>query len=568
MGRGIISLSQYALIFLEGWLIMETYYGPKVQLTNSAIIINNYDMGDLPSLEYNFKIWDPLIHKNNIVGMYYDETKKRLYLPRGIDIDYVMRKIMSRIDCEFDEDGYSIIRCHPYARTKRILLKYSPKDERQEEALRFMLCMDKYATNSGKSQFSVNLPTGAGKTYCSTATIASLGIKTIIITSQSGILEQWKKAIIEYTDLSDRDIYKLEGSSSIDRIVAGHVRTERQIYLVTHATLKSYGDSRGWENVGKLFETLQIGLKIYDEAHQNFTNMTMIDFFTNVYRTYYVTATPKRSQQQENKIYSLYMKQIPSIKLFDEDSDPHTKYMAIRYNSNPRPSDLTNCKNAYGLNKPKYIEYLMGNENFWYMFDYIFNLVEKSGGKTLFYIGTNEAVKKVRDRIVRNYPEYANDVGIYTSLSDNKPQEREKRFILSTIKSAGAGEDIKGLKYSVILAEPFKSEVLAQQSLGRTRDHNTFYIELVDMGFRQIQNYYQYKKPIFEKYALSTKQYDIPRWKIKDIAQDAYYDRIHRGERALHFNTPPVKEVLKFNQPEIKQLLNFYDATIEQQAKD
>lgn len=541
---------------------METYNGPKVQLTNSAIIINNYDMGDLPSLEYNFKIWDPITHRNNIIGMYYDEERKRLYLPRGIDIGYVMKKIMSRIDYD-EEDGYSIIRCHSYARTKRILLKYRPKDERQEEALRFMLCTEKYTKNQSKSQLSINLPTGAGKTYCSVATIASLGIKTIIITAQSGILEQWKKAILDYTDLSDRDVYKLEGSASIDRIVSGHVKSERQIYLVTHATLKSYGDSRGWDKIGKLFESLKIGLKFYDEAHQCFANMAMVDFYTNVYRTYYVTASPKRSQKDENKIYSLYMKQIPSVDLFDEESDPHTKYMAIRFNSNPRPSDLANCKNAYGLNKSRYIEYLMGNENFWYMFDYIFNLVEKSGGKVLFYIGLNEAILKVKDRIIRNYPEYANDIGVYTSIAENKPQEREKRFILSTIKSAGAGEDIKGLKYSVVLAEPFKSEVLAQQSLGRTRDDNTFYIELVDMGFRQVQNYYQYKKPIFEKYALSTKQFDVPKWKIKEVAQDAYNDRINRGERVFQFNTPPIKEVLRFDQPPIKQALIFYDENIE-----
>ena len=56
---------------------------------------------------------------------------------------------------------------------------------------------------------------------------------------------------------------------------------------------------------------------------------------------------------------------------------------------------------------------------------------------------------------------------------------------MTTTKSAGAGEDIPGLKYSVVLAEPFRSEVLARQTLGRTRDPNTTYIELVDIGFKQ-----------------------------------------------------------------------------------
>lgn len=538
-----------------------TYRGSKVELTNTAIIINNYDLGDLPSLEYNFKVWDPIIHKNIIVGMYYDEQNKRLYLPRGLDVDYVLRKVGTRQTDDFDPDErlYNTKHCNKYERTKPIKLRFGPRDERQVEALKFMTCQDKYQQNMAKSQFSVNLPTGAGKTYCATATIACLGIKTIVITAQSGILEQWKKAIVSYTDLSERDIYKIEGSSPIDRIVSGKQKSRHQIYLVTHATLKSYGDSRGWDNLGKFFENLQVGLKIYDEAHQNFANMCMVDFHTNVYRTYYLTATPKRSQQQENKIYSLYMKSIPRIDLFDEDNDPHTKYMAIRYNSNPRPSDYAKCLNVYGLNKPRYIDYLMTNENFWYMFDYIFNLVEKAGGKALFYIGTNDAILKIRNRIVRHYPEFKNDIGIYTSISENKKEERDKRFILSTIKSAGAGEDIKGLKYTVALADPFKSELLAQQSLGRTRDHGTYYIELVDVGFKQINGYYQYKKPIFQKYALSTKQYDIPRGSIKEIAQSALEDRLNRGGRGLQFEQPDVLPGFTRASDVIQDGLIFYD---------
>jgi len=247
------------------------------------------------------------------------------------------------------------------------------------------------------------------------------------------------------------------------------------------------------------------------------------------------------------------MKNVPGIALFDEDKDPHTKYIAIRYNSNPRPIDISNCKNAYGLNRIAYINYLMVNENFWMMFDYIFNMVEKTGGRVLFYIGTNIAIKKIRDRIVRHYPEYEDDIGIYTSISENKQEERTKRFILSTTKSAGAGEDIKGLKYSVVLAEPFKSAVLAKQTLGRTRDDNTFYIELVDMGFRQTTNYYAAKKSIFNKFALSCKQLDVPKYNIRSIAQDAYEERIYRNRRVLTFNNPPSgTPVIVFNDKPIE----------------
>ena len=80
-------------------------------------------------------------------------------------------------------------------------------------------------------------------------------------------------------------------------------------------------------------------------------------------------------------------------------------------------------------------------------------------------------------------------------------EEKTKRLILSTTKSAGLGEHIEGLKMTIVLAEPFKSEIIARQTLGRTRDDNTYYIELVDLGFRQITKFYNYKLHVYNKYA-------------------------------------------------------------------
>jgi hypothetical protein len=86
-------------------------------------------------------------------------------------------------------------------------------------------------------------------------------------------------------------------------------------------------------------------------------------------------------------------------------------------------------------------------------------------------------------------------------ITTNKKAQLDKKIILSTTKSCGAASDIKGLAKTIVLAEPFKSEVLARQTLGRTRDRDTMYIECVDEGFSHIKRYYNQKKPIFDKYA-------------------------------------------------------------------
>lgn len=520
----------------------------KIIYTNSAMIINDYDLGDCQTLEWNFKTYDPITHSVTFFGMYYDAENRRLFLPRGIDKFFVETKLKSV--AKDDSPLFTKTKhCHGFEKIN-VKMKYFPKDERQKEALRFMLCADNYEINKYKSQFSVNLPTGAGKTYCSIATIVLENIRSCIISSQSGLLDQWKKCILEYTDCKPNDVCKLEGSQSLLRIINGKSSNmDRKIYLITHATLKSFGDTYGWDKVEKLFEALKIGIKVFDEAHQNFANMCMVDFYTNVYRTYYITATPTRSSKDEIKVFELYLRNVPSIDLWDQESDPHTKYIAIKYNSCPKFSDINECSNKfYGLDRNKYCAYLMNNPRFWMMFDYIFNLVEKAGGKALFFIQTNEAILKVKDRIISLYPEYKNDVGIYTSITEEKDRitEKNKRFILSTTKSAGAGEDIKGLKYTVVLAETFKSSLLAQQTLGRTRDPDTYYIELVDIGFKQLVRWYSDKKPIFSKYALSTREMKIQGSQVQNIAEDARIDRYNRMNRVVEFNCGKTVDAVTF----------------------
>lgn len=535
----------------------------KITVTNTAIIVNNYEVGDCPNLERNFLIYDPICHKTTPLGMYYDEENKRLYLPRGIDLYYV-EKIVKESSMDYDVDiGREYPNKYHHIKNK-IMMKYAPKDERQVETLKFALCLDQYSQNANRTQFAINLNTGAGKTYCALATIAYLGIRSIIITSQKGILDQWGDRISEYCDIDKSELVMLKGSDMLNRIYHGKSSLiGKSIYFITHSTIQSYASRYGWEAVGVIFEKLGIGVKIYDESHLDFINVSMIDFFTNVWRTYYLTATPSRSDKDENRIYKLYIKNVPSIELFDKENDPRTNYISIKFNSNPSPKDIIMCKHPiYRLNRIKYIDYLMNNDRFWIMFDYIFNLIYTNGGKALFYIGTNEGIQKAYDRILRCYPELVDDVGIYTSIvdSDTKQLEKQKKYILSTTKSAGAGEDIKDLQYSVVLAEPFKSEVLTRQTLGRTRNRNTTYIELVDVAFSMLVSYYNAKKPIFNKYALSTKNIDVDNYRVVNLKNDNVKNHANRFNGCIRFNES--REAIQFTQNPTRECIIFTDTNM------
>lgn len=468
----------------------------KIVVKHSCIIINDYTPGDCTKLEGYFTLFDRTTHSKYTKGIIYDEKTKQLRLPRGLDV-YILESLFQ---CQAMID----MNCDEYETIDQILMRYTPRDDNQKKTLRFILGKDEYRHNETKSQLCVNNNTGSGKTYVASAMIAVTLLKTIVISSTRGILSQWVDRLTEYTNVDPRDICIISGTGMINRLLATG-GGKYKIFLICHKSLSSYASTKGWEAVGRLFQTLKIGLKIYDEYHLCFDNMILTDAYTNTYKSLYLSATPLLSNQEENRIYAYAFKNIASIELFDEEKDPHTAYVAIKYNSRPTPRQISECRNQYGLDRNKYASYIVQQPEFELLLWYIMNIVSHTKGKVLIYVQTNAAILVIYNWIIEHYNEYTYELGIYTSIIDPQIKESNlnKKIILSTTKSCGAAMDIKNLKKTIILAEPFKSEVLARQVLGRTRDDNTICIECVDMAFNQIYRYYKEKQPIFDKYATS-----------------------------------------------------------------
>ena len=474
----------------------------KIVLKHSRIEINNYGIGDAPQLEYFFSVWDPMYHRSIPKAIEYNEERRQLRLPRGIDVSYINNLFMVT-------SPYMDPECDPYIDTQPIPIKYLAKDERQIKILKFILGYDEYEYTKYRSQLCVNSTTGSGKTFTTVASICYSGSRAIIITSSLNWLNQWKDRIMEYTPLTEKNIYMISGTSTINKLLCRNP-LDYQIFLVSHSTIKSYGDKNGWDKVEELFKYLQCSMKVYDEAHLYFDNMCKIDFHSNTRKTIYLTATPQRSNKEEDAIYQLYFKNVASISLFNEDTDPHVNYISIHFNSHPNPIDIQKCKNQYGFDRIKYVSYITQRPNFIKLLIIIIDMILGIEGKVLIYIGTNEGILKVRDEIIRHLPFLENYIGIYTSLvKDNKEENLKKKIILSTTKSCGAASDIPDLRVTINLAEPFKSEVLAQQTLGRCRADNTLYLDIVDQGFYFTKRYYQAKIPVFSRYAKSCKDINM-----------------------------------------------------------
>ena len=507
----------------------------NITVKQTSIIIDGYNKGDNTKIEGIFSVYNMTTHDYIYKAIEFVPDKQQLILPRGIDIPY--------IKALFNTEAYLDRNSDPYDKIGDNKLKYTPRDDEQKEALKFMVGGYQYRSNLAKSQFCINLNTGKGKTYCSIATMMYFGLRSIVITSSIEWLEQWKKCILEYTTIKAKEIFLLSGMNSVMKLLRSDM-SKYKIILASHNTIKSYGDKFGWDKVGELFVHMRVGLKFYDECHLNFDNMMKIDFHTNTFKTYYVSATPARSDRDEDRVYQLCFKNVPSIDLYDHDKDPRTAYLAIMYNSHPNPMQISDCKNIYGLDRNRYIDYVVKTPNYEYILTYLINIALNNEGKMLIFIGTNNAILHTRDLILNVFPQLYNDIGIFTSITEkqHKKEQLDKKIILSTTKSCGAAVDIKDLKITVVLAEPFASQVIARQTLGRTRDKDTYYIEIVDIGFKTIYKYYYRKKNVFSEYATSCKE---------TVFEDRYllqkYNEIYNNQ--LQLRTKNLVVPFQFSEP-------------------
>ena len=464
----------------------------KILLRQSSIIINNYNLGDSYKLESYFTLYDTITHSCYFKGIEYNEEKKQLIVPRGIDVPMLENIFNCYATKDYNVDKYDII--------EPPRIKYKPRDDVQKRAIAFGYGVKDYEYTKKYQLLSLNLTTGKGKTYCSIMIATLFKMRSIFIMNSESWIEQWKECIMEYTDTSSDEIYIIRGSSSIIRLLQRDI-SQYKFILATHGTIRSYGEKNGWDKVSDLFKYMRVGLKFYDEAHLNFDNICKIDFNTNTYKTFYVTATPARSDKDENIIYEYYFKNIPKIDLFDDEVDPHTDYIALKYNSRPTARDISNCRTQKGFSAVNYANYVYKRPNFQHLLRVIMGMVNKHG-KTLIYIATIEAIDYVYNWIKHEYPEVT--VGkFHSKVQGNKEDQLKNDIILSTTKSLGPAVDIKGLKLCVVLAEPFRSEVLARQTLGRTRDNNTKYIDVIDVGFKSCKDFCNSKKDIFKKYGKS-----------------------------------------------------------------
>ena len=204
------------------------YDTKTIRVFHTHIEISPYKQGEEFKIEKRFCTWDNLRHRY-VNGVYLIKDDK-LYLPRGMDVAYLENYFNTKAIMVYDHD--------PYRTFKYANMTVAPRDDLQKDCINFLTASGKYSGFSVSSQQALILQTGFGKTYCMVHAIISMKARTMIITTQDKIKEQWIKTFHEKTDIDPDRLINIVGSGTMDGIIDGSI--EGDIYFVNHQTLQTY----------------------------------------------------------------------------------------------------------------------------------------------------------------------------------------------------------------------------------------------------------------------------------------------------------------------------------------
>lgn len=358
---------------------------------------------------------------------------------------------------------------------------YQPRNEIQIKAIGHICSsvppLDKTAV--------LPLQTGMGKTFSTLRSIERLGVRVSIIGSKR-YLQTWFDDIEKFY-LDTKDIYLvIDSAKSFKKVIedAQNKKLSNKVAIIIFSVnimasyLKEYQET-GMSSYGclpeHLYQTLGVGIRVTDEAHEDTHFQFRHDILTHVNKAIYLSATLKSYDAFKNKIYkTLYPL---NTRLQGIAWKKYITGVALGYSlKDPRKAEYMGPK---GYSHTKYEQWIMSNkivfQNYVRM---VHHFVEKGfvskyqpNQKLLVYMSTIEMcdyfAKYLEDNLSLKHLKISSFVQLDEAdvLIDND-------ILVSTPSKSGTGKNIEGLVV-VISTIAIKSMESNTQTSGRLREIDT-----------------------------------------------------------------------------------------------
>lgn len=444
----------------------------NLDVYNTHMELYPYTKGDYPIIEKDFTSVDKFTGSDIPCGYIIDDGK--LFLPRGASISKIERLCDLQAKYSSETDPYEKMNRQHYS-------LYDPKDELQEASIKFL--------QEPGQQKSLTLKTGYGKTFVVAYTSTALSLRTLIITPNERLKQQWIQTYHKMFDYRPRDLMNIEGSNVINGIMED-MYDECDVYFVNHQTIRSYANTNNGYMLHKFFKKLKIGIKVYDESHMEFANIIHTDFYSNTDKTWYLSATFSRSDKTEAECFKRAFNSVDEFGYVQSSAiqEKHVIYHSVKFNSHIAP------KNRYiavpfngmtGASYGKYAFFIDPNDTAYNIILKELEILRNVEGKILIFVPLIDAVDSIVTKLKKDFS-YKSVAAYHSRISkDDKESAMKKDIIVSTIKSCGTGVDIPGLR-AVICSEPISSKVVAEQMFGRIRRYKS----LNDKGEEEFKDTY------------------------------------------------------------------------------
>lgn len=353
--------------------------------------------------------------------------------------------------------------------------------------------MNKICKYENSNQWFVYLSQGLGKTLLSVYMITYFHVKSLIMCYNTRVLQQWVNTFKEKTSMDMRAILFINEGKILDKILDGSFPVwEYDIFMCTPKLLTMYGKRYGYKSLSLLMDKMGIGLKIFDEAHRNITNIIKINAYTSVKRTLYLSGDFAQSNTRKEDLYYKIFLGVPVLKPSNVlmNTLKYTIAVVVSYETHPSEEELKSVYPRRGFSFYNYMKYQINQKMFydtlWFILDSI-NKANTNNFRILILVNMIEHVNILKDEIEEHYPNrYI--VGRYhsgVSEEEKKEAKNNAEIIVSTHSSFGVGIDTTRIKY--VISGCVGTKIDDNQASGRARpleDHSdVFYFMMLDMGF-------------------------------------------------------------------------------------
>lgn len=403
------------------------------------------------------------------------------------------------------------------------LKEFPPKNKDQRDIYDYLTGNGSYRKMVDAGSYLVVAGTAAGKSYCAIRAWAEQYGDVLLGTfAQVTHLNNFRDEILKFTDLTEDEILVIDdGRDTIRRVTKRGDLAKYKVVMILHRTISNCVQecltadpgkvprATGINQFSEFVMALGVGTHVSDECHLELQSLVQTAMTLNVERTFYLTATPARTEWMEDRVLQ---QQLPPNRIVIK-SVPRVEATQLSFDSRPEQQDLLKSVNRRGyFDVPWYFEYLSRAEKWEPWFEMVTVLIQEciDEGATsvgLVVAGKLEFLDRTVEQLALAFPD--KQIGNFSSRVKEKlrGEELDKDIVVTTEKSFNGSVNPKHLSHLLFCA-PIASPVYVEQISGRLRGLEgkpCVLIDVYDSGFDRIREQAKKRRATYKKICKSAK---------------------------------------------------------------